>query len=156
MKDRFNIRLISIIAVVLIIMFVIYSDLVTGITNAEGNVETATDTDAIIVGSGTDALVAGETIPIGERRFLDLNDDPDMSLEYGEDNPTLIAASTAYPDYRPVGDMHPMSNDADWWSDSKDYITSTFGVVDGVYNTTANAPASSTAFASSIICLAES
>lgn len=151
MKDRFNIRLISIIAVVLIIMFVIYSDLVTGITNAEGNVETATDTDAIIVGSGTDALVAGETIPIGERRFLDLNDDPDMSLEYGEDNPTLIAASTAYPDYRPVGDMHPMSNDADWWSDSKDYITSTFGVVDGVYNTTANAPAAGSVWCAGLV-----
>ena len=52
----------------------------------------------------------------------------------------VFALQAANPDYRSVGSKTPMTNGADWWSDAKYYIASTFGVVDGVYNTVASAP----------------
>lgn len=52
----------------------------------------------------------------------------------------VLAASVANPEYRPVGNKHPMINESSWWEDAKSYVTKTFGVVDGNYNTVAGAP----------------
>ncbi len=62
------------------------------------------------------------------------------SLLTSPQNIMVFALNAANPDYRPVGDKTPMTNGADWWSNAKSYIQSTFGVTDGVYNTVASAP----------------
>ena len=58
----------------------------------------------------------------------------------GQTRTLVFALQAANPDYRSVGSKTPMTNGADWWSDAKMYISSTFGVTDGIYNTVSSAP----------------
>ncbi len=130
MKDRYNISLIIIITLFLVGSFVFYSGLITERLNAEGQTDVATDSDAGQQ-KEEDSLIDAEMRP-----FMTEGD----ALIFDNEDGLIGNSSVPDPEYRPVGDKRPMTNSADWWEDAKNYITATFGVVDGQYNTSDSAP----------------
>ncbi len=129
MKDRYRSTVVVLLTVLLVGAFVIYSGLVDSQLDAKGMRHKASAGDAAIIATDGDAY---EDVEI--RPFMT----PGDAILFNDEE--LLFANVAAPDYRPVGNMHPMTNDADWWSAAKSYITSTFGVVDGQYNTSDTAP----------------
>ena len=134
MKDKHSISLIIIITLFLVGSFVFYSGLITNQLDAKGIPDIATDGDAEEQWPEEDVLVDAEMRP-----FMTEGDALPEVFDY-EVEPMIENSSVPDPEYRPVGDKKPMTNSEDWWADAKSYITSTFGVVDGQYNTSDNAP----------------
>ncbi len=70
----------------------------------------------------------------GAASVIEIEDDiPDKA-------PSKTKSNAGGESFKPVGDKHPMKNSEEWWPKAKEYIKTTFGVTDGVYNTTQNAP----------------
>lgn len=169
-RDKRKAGLLILIALMLIFAFVTDKCFVMDYDLVRADENEASETDAIFIGeteyrdkdmaSSTDAKDTKEATDAKEAKeakdtevaqvvpflsgYREVDSPEELNLNSdglrGQTRTLVFALQAANPDYRSVGSKTPMINGADWWSDAKNYIASTFGVVDGVYNTVASAP----------------
>ena len=146
MQKTFKIKLLFVISLILVAAFVLDKDFVINYVSVEADSDTASIGDAQMA-SDTDA----EYRDIGEPTVATIGDAEIMDLVVPFKNSrSMVFGATAVVN-KSVGNKHPMENNASWWANAKSYITSTFGVVDGQYNTVDNAPSAGSVWCAGLV-----